>query len=101
MILRSSGEFGAEFQLQHNSLQLKKSIRFLEIGVPENVNKYLNYIGLTSSRSTALASLRTLSKYHKKSIWDAMAQIFGLPLAPTIFIENIDVSFLLYRDKQP
>ncbi|KNZ54057.1 hypothetical protein VP01_3058g2 [Puccinia sorghi] len=58
----------------NNALQLQNSIRFLASGM-----------------STALTAMKTLSKDHKQHIKDAMAWIPGLPLAPTICIDNIDM----------
>ena len=72
---------------RNNALQLHNSVRFLASGVSERVNEYLNYIGLTSSRSTALAAMKILSKDHEKFIKEAMALNPSLPVAPTIFIE--------------
>ncbi|EFP90575.2 uncharacterized protein PGTG_16601 [Puccinia graminis f. sp. tritici CRL 75-36-700-3] len=76
---------------RHNALQLNNSVRFFACGVSERVHEYLNYIGLTSSRSTALAALKTLSSQGERAIRSAMRIVKSVPLAPTICINNIDI----------
>ncbi|KNE96716.1 hypothetical protein PSTG_09987 [Puccinia striiformis f. sp. tritici PST-78] len=46
----------------HNRMQLRNALMFLSGSVTERVSSYLNYIGLCSSRWTAHATLKALSK---------------------------------------
>ncbi|KAH9822626.1 hypothetical protein DFH28DRAFT_881868, partial [Melampsora americana] len=45
---------------RHCGLQLQNSITFLACGVTQKVNDYLHFLGLTSSRKTALEAVDTL-----------------------------------------
>ncbi|OAV95676.1 hypothetical protein PTTG_26554 [Puccinia triticina 1-1 BBBD Race 1] len=76
---------------RHNALQLRNSVRFLACGVSERIHKYLNYLGLASSRRTALSALKTLSKEGEANIRKVMAVKQNIPLAPSICIDNIDM----------
>ncbi|POW01076.1 hypothetical protein PSHT_12688 [Puccinia striiformis] len=58
---------------RHNVLQVENSIRFLACGMSERVNEYLHHLGLTSSRQTAIDSLRTLSAYAESNLRKVMA----------------------------
>lgn len=53
---------------RHNALQLQNAITFVACGVSDRVNDYLNSIGLTSSRATALEAFDTLQKQAEKKI---------------------------------
>ena len=74
-----------------NALQLHNCVRFMVGGVSEWVNEYLNYLGLTSSRFTALLVFKTLLKHHESAIRKAMALTTSLPIALKICIDNIDM----------
>ncbi|OAV98658.1 hypothetical protein PTTG_25611 [Puccinia triticina 1-1 BBBD Race 1] len=74
-----------------NGLQLVNSVRLLSCGVLERVHKYLNFIGLSSSRWTALTALDSLAKEAKAKLRLGMALKSGIPVAPTICIDNIDM----------
>ncbi|OAV96595.1 hypothetical protein PTTG_26274 [Puccinia triticina 1-1 BBBD Race 1] len=74
-----------------NGLQLVNSVRLLSCGVLERVHEYLNFIGLSSSRWTALTALDSLAKEAKAKLRSGMALKSGIPVAPTICIDNIDM----------
>ncbi|KAI7933604.1 hypothetical protein MJO28_017552 [Puccinia striiformis f. sp. tritici] len=74
---------------RQNGLQLGNSIRFLACGVSETVNEYLHYMGLTSSRKTALVALQSLSRSAANQIINSMA--LGQQLAPPLCIDNLDM----------
>ncbi|KAA1087543.1 hypothetical protein PGT21_033359 [Puccinia graminis f. sp. tritici] len=76
---------------RNNALQLNNAVRFFACGVSERVHEYMNYLGLASARSTALAALSTLSSEGEKAIRAAMKLHQGVPLAPTLCIDNIDM----------
>jgi len=44
-----------------NALQLHNTVRFFSCGVSERMQEYLNYIGLTSSRRSAVSALQSLA----------------------------------------
>ncbi|OAV90350.1 hypothetical protein PTTG_28351 [Puccinia triticina 1-1 BBBD Race 1] len=74
-----------------NGLQLVNSVRLLSCGVSERVHEYLNFIGLSSSRWTALTALDSLAKEAKAKLRSGMALKSGIPVAPTICIDKIDM----------
>jgi len=74
-----------------NALQLNNTVRFFACGVSERVQEYLNYIGLASSRSTAISVLKSLAKESAKRIKTAMSLDTKCPIAPTMCIDNIDI----------
>ncbi|EFP92573.2 uncharacterized protein PGTG_18705 [Puccinia graminis f. sp. tritici CRL 75-36-700-3] len=76
---------------RNNAFQLHNSVRFYACGVSDRVHEYLNYIGLASLRSTALSALKTLSQEGEKEIRKAMRIAGGMPISPTICIDNIDI----------
>jgi hypothetical protein len=47
-----------------NGFQLTNSVRFLACGVSDRVHDYLHYLGLTSSKRTALSALNRLEFRH-------------------------------------
>ncbi|OAV86984.1 hypothetical protein PTTG_29630 [Puccinia triticina 1-1 BBBD Race 1] len=75
-----------------NAMQLENSITFVACGISDQVNKYLNFIGLSSSCQTAHSALRTLGRKAKKTIKNRMK--LGPPLSlnfcPLICIDNLD-----------
>ncbi|KAA1073580.1 hypothetical protein PGT21_016451 [Puccinia graminis f. sp. tritici] len=76
---------------RHNGLQLTNAIRFTACGASERVHEYLHYLGLCSSRRTAMSALSTLALEGQKKIREAMSVKANLPIAPTICIDNIDM----------
>ncbi|KAA1096710.1 hypothetical protein PGT21_025879 [Puccinia graminis f. sp. tritici] len=74
-----------------NGLQLMNAMRFMACGVSERVHNYMNFIGLSSSRWTSLAALNTLAKEAKGKLRSGMAIKAGIPISPTICIDNIDM----------
>ncbi|KAA1074368.1 hypothetical protein PGT21_002883 [Puccinia graminis f. sp. tritici] len=74
---------------RQNGLQLGNSIRFLACGMSETVNKYLNYMGLTSSRKTALVALESLARCAADQIIHSMA--LTSRLTPPLCIDNLDM----------
>ncbi|EHS62945.1 uncharacterized protein PGTG_22743 [Puccinia graminis f. sp. tritici CRL 75-36-700-3] len=74
---------------RQNGLQLANSIRFVACGVSETVNEYLHYMGLTSSRKTALVALQSLARAAANNIVNSMAIINRL--APPLCIDNLDM----------
>ncbi|KAA1075907.1 hypothetical protein PGTUg99_027181 [Puccinia graminis f. sp. tritici] len=74
---------------QARSAQLANSIRFVACGVSETVNEYLHYMGLTSSRKTALVALQSLARAAANNIVNSMAIINRL--APPLCIDNLDM----------
>ncbi|KAH9460717.1 hypothetical protein Pst134EB_008878 [Puccinia striiformis f. sp. tritici] len=74
-----------------NALQLHNSVQFFSCGISERVQEYMNYIGLCSSRSTAMAALKTLAKGNIKTLKDAVAIHKDMPMAASICIDNIDM----------
>ncbi|PLW53140.1 hypothetical protein PCANC_11349 [Puccinia coronata f. sp. avenae] len=77
---------------RHNSLQLQNSIRFLACGVSERMNEYLHFLGLTSSRQTAISALRSLSSHAAESVKSIMAiSPSGPAIGPFICLDNLDM----------
>ncbi|KAA1072343.1 hypothetical protein PGT21_032924 [Puccinia graminis f. sp. tritici] len=76
---------------RNNAFQLNNAVRFYACGVSDRVHEYLNYLGLTSSRSTALSALKTLAQEGEREIRKAMRIAGGMPISPTICIDNIDI----------
>ncbi|EFP91373.1 uncharacterized protein PGTG_17027 [Puccinia graminis f. sp. tritici CRL 75-36-700-3] len=74
---------------RHNGLQLANSIRFVACGVSETINEYLHYMGLTSSRKTALVALQSLARAAANKIVHSMAVMDRL--APPLCIDNLDM----------
>ncbi|EFP86716.1 uncharacterized protein PGTG_13098 [Puccinia graminis f. sp. tritici CRL 75-36-700-3] len=74
-----------------NGLQLVNAVRFLACGMSERVHEYMNFIGLSSSRWSALSALGSLAKCSQQRLRVAMAGKAGLPMAPSICIDNIDM----------
>ncbi|KAA1115001.1 hypothetical protein PGT21_029101 [Puccinia graminis f. sp. tritici] len=74
---------------RQNGLQLANSICFVACGVSETINEYLHYIGLTSSRKTALVALQSLSRAAANNIVNSMSVMNRL--APSLCIDNLDM----------
>ncbi|EFP87917.2 uncharacterized protein PGTG_13721 [Puccinia graminis f. sp. tritici CRL 75-36-700-3] len=73
-----------------NSAQLANSLSVLACGVSNRVNKYLHYIGLTSSRRTAHRSLKELGLRAEDNIAEKLSNSENDPIAPFICIDNLD-----------
>ncbi|KAA1123855.1 hypothetical protein PGTUg99_026570 [Puccinia graminis f. sp. tritici] len=77
---------------RNNGHQLANSISFLACGVTDRVSKFLQYVGLSSSRQTAHNSLNRLSKQAERRIATKIGRTPpGLPtLAPFLCFDNLD-----------
>ncbi|OAV97410.1 hypothetical protein PTTG_26046 [Puccinia triticina 1-1 BBBD Race 1] len=75
-----------------NGMQLENAITFLACGVSDWVNKYLNFIGLSSSCATAHSALRTLGKKAEQTIKNRMklGPASSPKFCPLICIDNLD-----------
>jgi hypothetical protein len=75
-----------------NAMQLENATTFLACGISDRVSKYLNFIGLTSSHSTAHLALCTLGdKSEKKSVKHMKIGAATSPnFCPLICIDNLD-----------
>lgn len=71
-----------------NALQVENGLTFLACGVSERVNAYLNYIGISVNRRTAIHALEHIGQELKKKIVDVMGEDHWL--APFITLDNID-----------
>ncbi|KAA1132441.1 hypothetical protein PGTUg99_009106 [Puccinia graminis f. sp. tritici] len=76
---------------RHNGLQLQNAIRFLACGVSDRVNDYLHKLGLTSSRETALDTLRSLSEKAEYNLTQVSLLEKCPGLGPFICIDNLDM----------
>ncbi|KAA1102845.1 hypothetical protein PGTUg99_036599 [Puccinia graminis f. sp. tritici] len=77
---------------RHNSLQLQNAVRFLACGVSERMNEYLHYLGLTSSRQTAIAALKTLTGHAEEHLTSVMSLDPKDPnFGPFICLDNLDM----------
>ncbi|EFP85627.2 uncharacterized protein PGTG_10956 [Puccinia graminis f. sp. tritici CRL 75-36-700-3] len=73
---------------RQNCFQMRNSLMFLAAGVTERVNTYLNYVGLSSSRRTAHAALKTLGSEAELKVKSRLA--LGPILPPSICFDNLD-----------
>ena len=75
-----------------NAMQLENAVTFVACGISDRVNKYLNFIGLSSCRQTAHSALGTLGKNAERTIKNRMK--LGPPgspnFCPLICIDNLD-----------
>ncbi|POV95267.1 hypothetical protein PSTT_16342 [Puccinia striiformis] len=78
-----------------NRSQLLNAIRFLACGISETVNEYAHYMGLCSSRKTAIQALRSLSADSQDRVEDAMdaSQL----IAPLLCIDNLDMEERVHK----
>ncbi|KAA1064833.1 hypothetical protein PGT21_016196 [Puccinia graminis f. sp. tritici] len=75
---------------RHNGFQLSNALLFLAGGVTERVSTYLNYIGISSSRRTAHAALKSLGKEARSKL-QAVYNLGNSPfLAPMLCYDNLD-----------
>ncbi|KNE99788.1 hypothetical protein PSTG_06880 [Puccinia striiformis f. sp. tritici PST-78] len=80
--------FGAN--RRHNAVQLSNSLIFLAAGVTERVSAYLNYIGISSSRRTAHAALKTLGTGAIEKIKARFKLTQSSIIAPFLCYNNLD-----------
>ncbi|OAV93802.1 hypothetical protein PTTG_27164 [Puccinia triticina 1-1 BBBD Race 1] len=75
-----------------NSMQLENAVTFVACGISDRVNKYLNFIGLCSSRKMAHLALRTLGKKDEQTIKNRMklGPAKSPKFCPLICINNLD-----------
>ncbi|KNF05273.1 hypothetical protein PSTG_01487 [Puccinia striiformis f. sp. tritici PST-78] len=71
-----------------NGLQLANAVTLLACGVTERVNSYFHWLGLASSRKTALMALASLGRFAKQMIIHKIKSAGAL--RPLICIDNID-----------
>lgn len=74
---------------RHSGLQLQNSITFLSCGVTHKANNYLHFLGLTSSRKTALQAMETLKKATEEKIKDIGSRSFKI--RPLWCLDNLDI----------
>ncbi|EHS62708.1 uncharacterized protein PGTG_22611 [Puccinia graminis f. sp. tritici CRL 75-36-700-3] len=65
--------------------------RLHRVRISEQVQEYLNYIGLSSARTTGMAALETLAYKSADTLKMIMDTHKNLPMAPLICIDNIDI----------
>lgn len=82
---------------RHNCLQLLNALTMFSTGVSDRVNNYLNFIGLTSSRDTALQGFDTLQKKAEVKICRVMAQ--DHLIRPFICADNIDFQARVHHQR--
>ncbi|PLW21675.1 hypothetical protein PCANC_03175 [Puccinia coronata f. sp. avenae] len=75
---------------RNNGPQLANSVTFLACGVTDQVNMFLQYIGLSSSQKTAHLALNYLSKEAQKKVSTSLSKSLVPTLAPFICVENLD-----------
>ncbi|KAA1114047.1 hypothetical protein PGTUg99_011318 [Puccinia graminis f. sp. tritici] len=75
---------------RHNGFQLSNSLVFLAAGVTERVSTYLNHIGLSSSRRTAHAALKTLGNAAGARLMDRFKLDPSVALMPLLCYDNLD-----------
>ncbi|KAH9447416.1 hypothetical protein Pst134EA_029455 [Puccinia striiformis f. sp. tritici] len=80
--------FGAN--RRHNAVQLSNSLIFLAAGVTERVSAYLNYVGISSSRRTAHAALKTLGTGAIDKIKARYKLTQSSIIAPFLCYNNLD-----------
>ncbi|PLW47612.1 hypothetical protein PCANC_18675 [Puccinia coronata f. sp. avenae] len=75
-----------------NSMQIENSLCFLACGVSDWVIKFLNFVGLCSSRKTAHSALRTLGDETKRTNKQLMkrSRSNSPQFGPLICIDNLD-----------
>ncbi|OAV95559.1 hypothetical protein PTTG_08781 [Puccinia triticina 1-1 BBBD Race 1] len=75
-----------------NVMQLENAVTFVACGISDRVNKYLNFIGLSSCRQTAHPALRTLGKKAEQKIKNDMklGPAASPKFCPLICINNLD-----------
>lgn len=71
-----------------NALQIENGLTMLACGVSERVNAYLEYIGISVNRRTAIRALEHLGEVLKKKLIEVMGDDNWL--APFITLDNID-----------
>lgn len=71
-----------------NDLQVESGLTMLACGVSERVNSYLQYIGLSVGRKTAIRALEHLGEELKLGLIKFMGDDHWL--APFITLDNID-----------
>ncbi|KAA1128577.1 hypothetical protein PGTUg99_003744 [Puccinia graminis f. sp. tritici] len=71
--------------------RLNNAVRMTACGISEQVHEYLNHIGLSASRWSALSALRSLACKAASDVKAAMKLNDDIPIAPTICIDNIDM----------
>lgn len=72
-----------------NGLQLQNSLSFLACGVSDRVNDYLQFLGLTSSRQTALTAMDTLGAAAEITLKEMCSKDYNIH--PTMTLDNIDI----------
>ncbi|POW01681.1 hypothetical protein PSHT_12434 [Puccinia striiformis] len=71
-------------------IMLANTLTFLACGVSDQVNQFLNYIGISSSCKTAHQALRRLGHQSKEKISAKISESILKNLAPFLCIDNLD-----------
>lgn len=82
---------------RHSGLQLQNSMTFLACGVTQKVNDYLHFLGLTSSRATALEAMDTLKHLTEEKI--RMMGSRSYKIRPFWCVDNIDIEARIHDKK--
>ncbi|EGG00466.1 uncharacterized protein MELLADRAFT_67805 [Melampsora larici-populina 98AG31] len=82
---------------EHRLDQMENGLTFLAGGVSERMNKYLGYIGLSTSRRTATRALRKLGSDTAALIKSRSAQ--PTPVAPFICCDNLDFEERIHTER--
>lgn len=72
-----------------NGTQLQNSLAFVACGVSDRMNAYLNFIGLTSSRKTALKAMDTLGRCATDKLKARCGERYNV--RPSMILDNIDI----------
>lgn len=78
-----------------NGIQLANSLSFVACGLSDRMNDYLNFIGLTSSRKTALKAMDTLGTCAAEKLKSRCEQSYNL--RPSMILDNIDIQACIHN----
>lgn len=78
-----------------NGTQLENSLAFVACGLSDRMNAYLNFIGLTSSRKTALKAMDTLGEAAAQNVKARCSQTYSL--RPSMILDNIDIQSRIHN----
>lgn len=82
---------------RHSAIQIQNSMTFLACGVTQKVNDYLHFLGLTSSRATALEAMDTLKMLTEKKIKEMGSTNYKI--RPIWCVDNIDIEARIHDKK--
>lgn len=72
-----------------NGFQLENSVTFLAAGASERVHHYLQAIGLTASRASALRTIRRLAKAGLSILQERVSVEYEI--RPFLVLDNFDI----------